>query len=127
MAFPIHQRKVLLATAQRPPRRRPVDPRTGRVYEVVSGARPVDNPPRALRRAKLDNLAIVPASLLPFKAKWQALANSLPVGSAVIVLPSKPGAARATLERVSSQLTARGASVMTIVHDHDDGWEVRPL
>lgn len=44
-------------------------------------------PPLGLRRAKLDNLALVPASLLPFKAKWQRLANDLPEGNILIILP----------------------------------------
>ena len=33
--------------------------------------------PRALRKAKLDNVAIVPASLIPFKRQWQEYANTL--------------------------------------------------
>ena len=38
--------------------------------------------PRALRRpqVKLDNLTLVPASLLPRKADYEALANELPRG-----------------------------------------------
>jgi hypothetical protein len=36
------------------------------------------NPPKALRKARLDNIAIVPASLLPFKTTWQKAANTLP-------------------------------------------------
>ncbi len=37
--------------------------------------------PRALRKSKLDNLALVPASLLPFKEQWQEVANSKQQGS----------------------------------------------
>src|SRR5947209_4304738 len=95
------------------PHRRPVDPKTGRLYRILGPAptsarsstrlaapRSFSAPPPALHKAHLDNLAIVPASLLPDKSEWQALANALPAGSTLIVLPIKPGAARAALERV---------------------------
>jgi hypothetical protein len=35
-------------------------------------------PPRFVRRARLDNIALVPASLLPKKGKYQTIANNLP-------------------------------------------------
>ena len=46
-------------------------------------------PPRAIRRpgVRLDNLILMPASLLPFKAEWQ-VANNLPRGNVLIVLAS---------------------------------------
>ncbi len=43
-------------------------------------------PPATIQRAKLDNIALIPASLLPFKGKYQPLANTLPTGSALCVL-----------------------------------------
>jgi hypothetical protein len=55
--------------------------------------------------------------LLPEKAEWQALANALPAGSTLIVLPDKPGAARAALERVSRSLSAHGSRVTMIEQD----------
>jgi hypothetical protein len=82
-------------------------------------------PPTALQRARLDNLAIVPASLLPEKAEWQALANTLPVGSTLIVLPSKPSAARSALEQVSRNLSAHGSRVTTIEQDERQPRELR--
>ena len=47
------------------------------------------NPPRALRRpdVRLDNLALVPVSLLPFKTEWQTVANRLPESGVLIILP----------------------------------------
>ena len=96
---------------------RVVDPLTGRLYRVVGSARRFRPPPKALRGARLDNLAIVPASLLPHKAEWQALANNLPSGSTLIVLPRTPGAAREALERVSSDLSAHGSRVTTVEQD----------
>ena len=40
-------------------------------YQIV-------RPPRSVRHAKLDNIALVPASLLPKKGKYQTIANNLP-------------------------------------------------
>ena len=103
--------------------RRAVDPRTGRLYRILGPARASTRsfsaPPPALHKARLDNLAIVPASLLPDKAEWQALANALPAGSTLIVLPDQPGAARAALERVSRSLAAHGSRVTTIEQHHE--------
>ena len=100
---------------------RAVDPKTGRLYRILGPARAVPRsfgaPPPALRKAHLDNLAVVPASLPLEKAEWQALANALPAGSTLIVLPGKPGAARAALERVSRSLAAHGSRVTTIEQD----------
>ena len=57
-------------------RRRAVDPRTGRLYRIIRPAW-LAPPPAAVRRATLDNLALVLDSLLPFKKEWQALANQI--------------------------------------------------
>jgi hypothetical protein len=45
---------------------------------------PLIRPPKALRKARVDNIAIVPASQLPFKAVWQQVANTLPQGSILL-------------------------------------------
>lgn len=71
-------------------------------------------PPSALRRAKLDNLAPVPASLLPFKAQWQPLANRMPQGGVLICLPSAPSPQRRVLQTVTALLQAKGRRVMTL-------------
>jgi hypothetical protein len=46
-------------------------------------------PPKAIRRAqvKLDNVALIPGNLLPFKSAYQKIANGLPKGGILIVLP----------------------------------------
>ncbi len=41
-------------------------------------------PPKALLNTRLDNIAIVPASLLPFKDAWQKVANTMPNGSVLL-------------------------------------------
>ena len=71
-------------------------------------------PPRALKRAKLDNLVLVPASLLPYKAEYQAIANQQPPGSTLIVLPSSGNRQRSTLEHVASGLRAKGRTVALV-------------
>ncbi len=80
-------------------------------------------PPRAIKKAKLDNLALVPASLLPYKAEYQAIANQQPPGTTLVVLPSPGSRERSTLERVASGLQAKGQRVTTIpvqqvLHSH---------
>jgi hypothetical protein len=45
---------------------------------------PITNPPAALRKARLDNIALVPASLLFQKGKYQTIANNLP-GRGVLI------------------------------------------
>jgi hypothetical protein len=71
-------------------------------------------PPQAISKAKLDNLALVPASLLPYKAQWQQLANELPSGSTLIVFPTADLPQRATLEIVAARLRAKGRVVATV-------------
>src|SRR2546425_12585376 len=49
----------------------------------------VGEPPHALQHARLDNIALVPASLLPLKGTYQPIANRLPTGS-VLCAPGTP-------------------------------------
>src|SRR5947209_16067438 len=42
-------------------------------------------PPARLKKARLDNIALVPASLLPLKRTYQPIANTLPIGSVLCV------------------------------------------
>ncbi len=44
----------------------------------------LSEPPKALLNTRLDNIAIVPASLLPFKDTWQKVANTMPGGSVLL-------------------------------------------
>ena len=73
------------------------------------------SPPRRLRKATLDNLALVPASLLPYKAVWQQLANDQPPGTTLVVLPKTPGKPGQTLAVVATQLQARGHPVKVVL------------
>ena len=77
-------------------------------------------PPSALRKAKLDNLALVPGNLLPFKERWQRLANQQPEGTTLIILPPT-GPARRALETVGASMRARGQRVTTLSHEQLPG------
>jgi hypothetical protein len=74
-------------------------------------------PPRALRKARLDNIAIVPGSLLPHKATYQALANRLPPGDVLIVLPPDGSEAPASLAKTRALFEAKGHHVTTVRAD----------
>src|SRR5207244_11449207 len=47
-------------------------------------------PPDALKKARLDNIALVPASLLTLKTAYTELANTLPKGSILCVQTASP-------------------------------------
>ena len=42
-------------------------------------------PPARLKKARLDNIALVPASLLPLKETYMSLANTYPTGSVLCI------------------------------------------
>ena len=73
-------------------------------------------PPLALRRrgVQLDNIALVPASLLPCKATYQAIANALPRGDVLIVLPTADTPEKRVLEAAAARFAAKGHPVTTI-------------
>lgn len=64
-------------------------------------------PPAASRRATLDNAVLVPASQLPFKEHWQKLANTLPSGTTLIILPHADTPQRRALEAAAARLRAK--------------------
>jgi hypothetical protein len=74
---------------------------------------PFTKRPRALRRkgVHLDNVALVPASLLPFHAQYQGTANALPDGDVLIVLPTTDKPLRRVLQKVAASLEGRGHHV----------------
>lgn len=73
-------------------------------------------PPKPLRRRQvtLDNIALVPGNLLPELARYQALANRLPRGEVLVVLPAQAGPSRHTFETAAQQFRSRGRRVTTI-------------
>ena len=72
-------------------------------------------PPRAIRQrnVKLDNVALVPGNLLSFKNQYQEIANGLPRGGILIVLPEELGKRRA-FEKTAVQLKQKGRRITTI-------------
>jgi hypothetical protein len=69
------------------------------------------NPPQLLRKAKLDNIVLVPASALPFKAQFQKIANSLPKGSVLLCHSEENTGQQKLLKTVSALFQQRGHKV----------------
>lgn len=71
-------------------------------------------PPRVIRKARLDNIAIVPASMLPFKEAWLKVANKLPQG-AVLLYHSQNNVKQTKLfERVEEIFKQQGYAVTNL-------------
>ena len=75
--------------------------------------------PRAVRRppVRLDNLTLVPASLLPRKADYEALADDLPRGEVLLVLPPAGSPERDTMQRVAQLFRAKGRHVTVLTEE----------
>ncbi len=75
--------------------------------------------PRALRRpqVRLDNLTLVPASLLPRKADYEAIADRLPHGEVLLVLPPADSPERTTMQRVAQLFRAKGRHVTILTEE----------
>ena len=71
-------------------------------------------PPKALLNAKLGNIAIVPASMLPFKTTWQKAANTLPRRGVLLCHSQKNMRQRKLLELVEEVLKRFGYAVMNL-------------
>ncbi len=61
-----------------------------------------------------NNIALVPASLLPFKDKWQTISNSLPLGEVLLVVPNGQTPLKRSMCCVAVQLRRQGHKVATI-------------
>jgi hypothetical protein len=84
-------------------------------YNSDSMHGPFERSPASLRRPGLtfDNIALIPASLLPFKDQYQAIANHLPKGTVLLVLPRRKRAQRRLLVQLANRFAARGHQVAT--------------
>jgi hypothetical protein len=80
-----------------------------RIYRIV-------RPPRAIRKAKLDNIALVPASLLHRKSKYQTIANNLPTGGVFIRQSNKTQKISRIFERVAKLFQEKGHFVRTLLY-----------
>jgi len=71
-------------------------------------------PPAPIRRAKLDNVAIVPGNLLPYIKRWHQLVGELPKDELVIVIPEADTTQRKTLTTVAELLQKSGHHVHVV-------------
>src|SRR5687768_4976679 len=71
-------------------------------------------PPKALRTAKLDNIAIIPASMLPFKKILQEHLSKLPQGAVFLCHIKENNRQRKLLERVESVFKQHGHAVTNL-------------
>lgn len=79
--------------------------------------RPSSRPSRAShknRRLWSDNLVLVPASQLPFKDEWERIANGLPTGEALLVVPSNETPLKHMARALVPHLRAQGRHVTAI-------------
>ena len=74
----------------------------------------IGRPPKAIRRAKLDNIALVSASLLSHKGKYQTIANNLPGKGVLICQTEKKERISLILERVADFFRSNGHFVRTL-------------
>jgi hypothetical protein len=72
------------------------------------------HPPKALLKARLDNIAIVPASMLGLKALWQTAANTLPQGGVLLCHSRQNTRQRKLLERVGETFRQHGHVVRSL-------------
>lgn len=73
---------------------------------------PFSDPPEVLKKVRLDNIALVPASLLPLKETYQLLANRLPKGSVLVV--SGTQRQQKIMEKVHSFFREHGRQVISV-------------
>jgi hypothetical protein len=62
----------------------------------------------------LDNVALVPASLLPYKKEWQRVANGMPAGSVLLCSTRTNQRQRQIIEQVSTHMQHKGHQVRTL-------------
>jgi hypothetical protein len=71
-------------------------------------------PPKALLNARLDNIAIVPASMLPLTETLKEKVNTLPQGGVVLCYAAENPRQRELLERVGETFRQHGHAVKSM-------------
>ena len=71
-------------------------------------------PPKALLKAKLDNIAIVPASMLPLTETLKEQVNTLPKGGVFLCYARENSRQRKVLERVEETFREHGHAVKSM-------------
>ena len=72
------------------------------------------NPPEALLKARLDNIAIVPASMLPLTQTLKEKVNTLPKGGVFLCYAQENSRQRKILERVEETFREHGHAVRSM-------------
>ena len=72
----------------------------------------ISEPPARVKKARLDNIALVPASLLPLKGTYQNVANSYPIGSVLCI--SGTAKQQKIISTITQFFRDHGRSVITI-------------
>jgi hypothetical protein len=65
-----------------------------------------------------NNLALVPASMLPFRREWQRIANDLPHGDTLFVIPDQDLPITRSMRSIAELLRQRGHRVTAVQTDH---------
>src|SRR4029434_1583530 len=72
------------------------------------------NPPKAPLKARLDNIAIVPASMLPMTPLLKEKVNTLPKGGVFLCYAKENSRQRKILERVEETFREQGHAVRSM-------------
>jgi hypothetical protein len=72
------------------------------------------NPPKALLKARLDNIAIVPASMLPLTETLKEKVNTLPKGGVFLCYAKENSRQKKILERVEKTFREQGHAVKSM-------------
>jgi hypothetical protein len=72
------------------------------------------NPPQAILHARLDNIAIVPASMLPLPQTLKEKVNTLPKGGVFLCYAKENTRQRKILERVEETFREQGHVVRSL-------------
>jgi hypothetical protein len=74
----------------------------------------ITNPSKALLKARVDNIAIVPASMLPLTETLKEKVNTLPRGAVFLCYAEKNSKQRKLLERVEETFREHGHAVKSM-------------
>ena len=72
------------------------------------------NPPKVLLKARMDNIAIVPASMLPLTETLKEKVNTLPQGGVFLCYAQENRRQRKILERVEETFREHGHAVKSM-------------
>jgi hypothetical protein len=72
------------------------------------------NPPKAILKARMDNIAIVPASMLPLTETLKGKVNTLPKGGVFLCYAKENSRQRKILDRVGETFKQQGHAVRSM-------------